>query len=77
MYRNIGIWLLDDENLHMIKSLEIQHHYNPEHITTEIFQMWIRGDGLKPISWDALVQVLHDAADLHNLADELQDALCS
>eukprot|EP00731_Ephydatia_muelleri_P014714 Em0008g434a len=76
MYRNLGIWLLDDENLNMIKSLEIQHHYNPEHITTEIFQMWIRGDGLKPITWDALVPVLQDA-DLHNLADELQDALCS
>ena len=76
MYRNLGIWLLDDENLNIIESLEIQHHYNAEHITTEIFKMWIRGDGLKPISWDALVQVLHDA-DLHNLADELEDALCS
>ena len=75
-YRNLGIWLLDDENANIVESLEIEYHYNAERITTEIFKRWIRGDGLKPISWDALVQLLQDA-DLHNLAVELQDALCS
>ena len=75
-YQNLAIWLLDDVNLDTTTMLEMQCNRNPENITTEIFKRWIRGDGINPISWDALVQVLHNA-DLHNLADELQDALCS
>ena len=72
-YHKLGLWLLGEENVEKIESLEIQHHYNVERITTEIFKMWIRGTGRKPISWDTLIQVLQDA-DLHNLADELLDA---
>ena len=75
-YYNLGILLLDDENTNEVDSLEFKHNKDPERITTEIFNIWIRGDGLKPISWDALVQVLQNV-DLHNLADELQGTLCS
>ena len=75
-YNDLGILLLDDDNGDIVKSLEMEHHFNGEHVITEIFRRWINGTGMKPISWNILIAVLRDV-DLHTLADELQDALRS
>ena len=75
-YNELGIFLLDDDNGDIVKSLCMEHHYNGELVITEIFRRWISGTGMKPICWNTLVAVLRDF-ELCTLADELQHALCS
>ena len=74
-YYQLGIFLLNDENGDMVKSLEVEHHFNAERIITAIIRTWIRGSGKKPISWNSLIAVLKDVG-LCNLADVIQNALC-
>ena len=74
-YYKLGIFLLDDENGDMVKSLEMDYPCNVEGRVTAIIRKWISGTGKKPISWNTLITVLKDV-DLCNLAGVLQNALC-
>ena len=53
--------------------MEIECNNSPERITHKILQEWLEGKGLKPVSWETLVNTLRDIG-LNALADEIQSA---
>ena len=59
-YNNFGLLLLKDDYGDQVDSLEMQHHRNPERINQAILQLWLRGEGLQPVSWKTLTSVLSD-----------------
>ena len=61
-YWPIGILLLQDNTGNVVEALEHKNQKNAEMMTLKILQKWINGVGL-PVSWDVLIQVLHELAD--------------
>jgi hypothetical protein len=47
-----------------------------EDINKEIFRLWVKGKGLKPVSWATLVDVLQDI-ELNSLAAAIRETKCS
>ena len=45
---------------------------DPRPINMEIFQLWLRGAGLQPVSWKTLVDILN-YIELHELAGKISD----
>ena len=74
-YKNLGMWLLNDDNLHFVKTLEHKHHNDSQEITEEIFRKWIN-EGPTPVNWGALIGVFREMG-LNALADEIQGALAN
>jgi hypothetical protein len=70
-YWQFGILLLQDNTGNIVETLEHENQKNAEMINLKICKKWINGIGL-PVSWDVLIQVLHDI-ELHQLANEIQD----
>ncbi|KAL5475155.1 hypothetical protein EMCRGX_G027220 [Ephydatia muelleri] len=73
-YAKLAMHLMDDVNLVITASLEMQFRHNPEIIAKEVYKKWISGTGRKPISWQTLVCVLRDI-QLNSLAEEIEAAL--
>ena len=73
-YQCFGILLLQDETGAKIKNIEHQHP-DPTKINTEIFRNWLAGKGKQPMTWDTLVQVLHDSK-LSTLAEDISTVKC-
>ena len=61
-YWYFGILLLQDNTGNIVEALEHENQKNAEMINLKILQKWINGVGL-PVSWDVLIQVLHELAD--------------
>ena len=57
-YSTFGIFLLDDKTGAIIEELEIMHRGNAEEINKAILMQWLRGNGVKPVTWSTLVDVL-------------------
>ena len=75
-YYDIGVFLLNDNNADMVKSLETEHQRNADRIMKEVFKSWIDGAGKKPTTWNTIIAVLRNV-ELGTLADMLQDAISS
>eukprot|EP00731_Ephydatia_muelleri_P021695 Em0014g286a len=73
-YAKLAMHLLDDVNLVITASFEMQFQHDPERIAREVYNKWISGTGRKPVSWQTLVGVLRDI-QLNSLADEIEAAL--
>lgn len=67
-YIKFGILLLQDGTGSRI---EKECNNNAENINIKIFSLWVRGEGLKPLSWATLVKVLQDI-QLNELAVSIQ-----
>ena len=74
-YKNLGMLLLNDDNLHFVKTLEHKHHNDSQEITEEIFRKWIN-EGPTPVNWVALIGIFGQV-ELNALADEIQGALAN
>ena len=72
-YWHFGILLLQDNTGNMVETLEHENQKNAEMINLKICKKWINGIGLS-VSWDILIQVLHDI-ELHQLANEVYDTV--
>eukprot|EP00731_Ephydatia_muelleri_P014321 Em0008g41a len=57
-YLHFGISLLEDSKGVVVKAFEMEHRGNAEQINTAIFQRWLQGRGLKPVTWSTLITVL-------------------
>ena len=57
-YLRFGIFLLKDSNGAIVEALEMEHRGNAEQINMAIFQRWLQGRGLKPVTWSTLITVL-------------------
>ena len=68
-YFELGVMLLQDDG-EQITAIENELRGNAERINYRVFQCWLRGDGLQPVTWDTLVTVLQDM-DLAKLAHKI------
>ena len=63
----------DDINL---KSIEQKYAGDPDKCCREIFYLWINGKGVKPCTWEKLIELI-DEFDESNLAEGIKSALSS
>ena len=57
-YLMFGMILLQDDNGVIVKASKDEHNGNAEKINTAIFQKWLDGKGIGPITWSTLVTAL-------------------
>ena len=57
-YVTFGMILLQDMNGAVVKALEKEHRGNAEDINIAIFQKWLNGKGMRPVTWSTLVTAL-------------------
>eukprot|EP00731_Ephydatia_muelleri_P005831 Em0003g79a len=57
-YLMFGMILLQDDNGAVVKALEEEHRGKAEKINIAIFQKWLDGKGMRPVTWSTLVTVL-------------------
>ena len=72
-YFMFGVVLLNDKTGAEVSAIATQYRGDAEQIIFEILRLWIGGKG-KPLSWDALINVLK-AIELNILAGDIQDSL--
>ena len=72
-YNAFGVLLLEDRTGARIQNIVSKHMKDPERINMEVLQKWIEGRGKKPVTWEALVEVLRDM-NFNTLADDI--AVC-
>ena len=75
-FMKFGVLLLEDTNGARMQSITHECRDSPEQINTKVLQEWITGRGRLPVSWDTLIEVLHDV-DLGTLADDIAAVKCS
>ena len=68
-----GVVLLNDKTGAEVNAIATQYRGDSEQINFEILRLWIGGKG-KPLSWDALIDVLK-AIGLNTLGIDIQDSL--
>ena len=73
-YYKIGIYLLNDDNGNILKTIEVEEHGRIEAITRQMLNSWIEGKG-KDMTWKTLVYALKEIAQLRSLADDIVTAL--
>lgn len=74
-YENFGILLLKDDNGDRTDAIVREHQQKAEDINKRIFRLWVKGEGLQPVSWATLVGVLQDMG-LKTLAGDIQQIKC-
>ena len=66
-----GTLLLEETNGERVNTIAHKHMYDSEQTTMEILEEWIAGRGKHPVTWNTLVEVLHDI-ELSALAREIE-----
>ena len=74
-YIYFGVLLLEDENGDHTRAIASELDKRAEDINAEIFRLWVKGEGLKPVSWATLVGVLQDMG-LDTLARDIEHTKC-
>lgn len=70
-YITFGTLLLEETTGERVKAIASKHMYDSEQTTVEILEEWIAGKGKHPVTWNTLVEVLHDI-ELSALAREIE-----
>ena len=73
-YLNFGTRLLNDKRGSRVKSFEHECGKNCSLINWHILQVWVSGEGRKPITWKTLVTVLKEV-QLEELARKIKSCL--
>ena len=71
MYNVFGTLLLEDRTGERITTIAHKHMHDSERATMEILHEWIAGRGRHPVTWNTLIEVLHDC-ELSTLAREIE-----
>ena len=71
-YDEFGILLLEDNTGDRTDAIIQESHERTEDINKKIFRLWVKGEGLQPVSWATLVDVLHDIG-LDTLAWDIEE----
>ena len=72
-FENFGILLLGDNDGDRTDAIVRELRERAEDINKRIFRLWVKGEGLQPVSWATLVGVLHNiglntlARDIHQV----------
>ena len=73
-WRKFALRLDFDRDGTMIQIIEGNKPNNLEACCQEMMQMWLQGKGRQPVTWELLVEILHDC-DLNVLAEQVEDAV--
>ena len=73
-WRGLGILLDFDESGTQLDIIEKAHPMDPVACCQAMFQYWVKGNGVRPCSWNTLIELLEDC-DQQGLAKEIQDGL--
>ena len=57
-----------------LRNIEFQCNNNPSCMKTDLFELWLDGNGLAPYTWRTLIQVLRDIS-LNRLAEEIESII--
>ena len=57
-----------------LQNIEQKCHYDPESCCREMMQMWLRGMGTQPATWELLVEILRNCS-LIVLARQVEEAI--
>ena len=60
-YNIFGTILMEDKTGAIVEALDLEHCKNAERINIAIFQRWLQGKGLKPVTWSTLVTALQNS----------------
>jgi hypothetical protein len=74
-FTDFGILLLEDDNGDRTEAIVRELRDRAEDINKRVFRLWVKGEGLKPVSWATLVGVLQDIG-LNTLASDIQQVKC-
>ena len=74
-YTYFGVLLLEDDNGDRTDAIVSEFDKRAEDINAKIFRLWVKGEGLQPVSWATLVGVLQDM-ELNTLATDIEHAKC-
>jgi len=74
-YKKFGITLLKDDSGCGVDNIIHEHRENAERINIEVLQEWLAGRGKQPVTWETLVNVLHDIG-LSTLAGVISTSKC-
>jgi len=70
-YPTFGTLLLEERTGERVSAIAQKHMNDSEQISLEILQEWIAGRGRHPVTWNTLIEVLHDT-ELCTLAREIE-----
>jgi len=70
-YITFGTLLLEERTGERVCAIALKHMHHSEQISLEVLQEWIAGRGRHPITWNTLIEVLHDI-ELCTLAREIE-----
>ena len=74
-YNKVGTQLLEDKRGNIMEGI-IDDVRGASNIKEEIFKRWLRGTGMKPITWRTLVDLLESSPiRLGTLASDIRNAL--
>lgn len=73
-YSKLAIFLLNDRNGAIIKSLDSQHLKVANEINRAVFSKWLEGTNRVAVEWDWLIECLRKA-NLHELANTVESGL--
>ena len=74
-YKTFGTILLEDDSGARVDNIVHEYRERAECINTEILQEWLNGRGKLPVTWETLVEVLHDI-ELSVLAGDISTSKC-
>ena len=74
-YYEFGTYLLSDDHGALLKTIAANANGNVEAINREILTRWINGQGVKDVTWRALVHALRVGPKLNTLANDIVAAL--
>ena len=72
-YEAFGILLLEDDTGDRTEAIVRECRERSEDINVRIFRLWLKGEGLQPVSWVTLASVLKDIG-LNTLARHINEA---
>ena len=67
--------MLKDDTGDRTDAIERELDKRAEDINKRIFRLWMKGEGIQPVSWATLVGVLQDMG-LNALARDVQEVKC-
>ena len=69
-WQELGDQLEFDEFGAKLDAIKTKNHENPEACCREMFQHWLKGNGVKPCSWRSVIELLEDC-DFEVLAGQV------
>ena len=73
-WKDLGSLMDFDESGTELATIERTHHGDPKECCRAVFQHWVNGNGVRPCSWNKLIELINDC-DQEVLAEEIQTAL--